>query len=155
MRAVIQRCEKAQVFAEVDGCFIDRGFIGKGLVVLIGVEESDNEKDVEYLFRKIRDMRIFNDEFSKMNLSLSDIGGQVAVISQFTLHAVTKKGNRPSFIKAANPNIAANLYELFRNKMESSFPQSVISGVFGAMMKIDFVNDGPVTIILDSKNKDF
>ncbi|TVQ50770.1 MAG: D-tyrosyl-tRNA(Tyr) deacylase [Saprospirales bacterium] len=154
MRAIIQRTEQAKILVETDGEFRLTGEMMQGLLVLLGVEKSDTEEDVDYLIRKIKDMRIFNDSEGKMNLSLIDINGSIGIVSQFTLHANTKKGNRPSFIRAADPVEAEILYKQFINKMELLIKGKIISGVFGAMMKIDFINDGPVTIIIDSKQRE-
>jgi D-tyrosyl-tRNA(Tyr) deacylase len=128
------------------------GEIGKGFVVLLGVEESDTEEDVAYLVRKIANMRIFEDDNEKMNRSLKDVEGEILSISQFTLHADTKKGNRPSFTAAAGPEQAAALYESFNNQL-SAEGINVATGKFGAHMEVSLVNDGPVTILIDSKNK--
>ncbi len=148
MRVVIQRVSKAKVVA--DG--VESGVINKGFLLLVGVEEEDTNEDVAYLTRKIANMRIFEDEAGKMNLSLKEVNGEILSISQFTLHADTKKGNRPSFIKAAKPDIADKLYEeLNQNLRDEGF--KVETGVFGADMDVSLVNDGPVTILIDSKNK--
>lgn len=148
MRVVIQRVSKASVNA--DGK--ENGEIGIGFLLLVGVEEEDTSEDVAYLTRKISNMRIFEDDEGKMNLSLREVNGEILSISQFTLHADTKKGNRPSFIKAANPEKADELYEeLNRNLRDEGF--KVETGVFGADMAVSLVNDGPVTILVDSKNK--
>lgn len=148
MRVVIQRVSEAKVVA--DG--IESGAINKGLLLLIGVEEADTNEDVDYLTRKISNMRIFEDEAGKMNLSLKEVDGEILSISQFTLHADTKKGNRPSFIKAARPDQADQLYEELNDKLRAEgFKVEV--GVFGADMDVSLVNDGPVTILIDSKNK--
>ena len=156
MRAVIQRCEKTTIYAESDGDLQDRGSIGKGLLVLLGVEDGEKDEDLEYLLRKIVNLRIFNDGEGKMNLSVQDIQGSVAVVSQFTLHANTKKGNRPSFNRAGDPKKAEFWYDKFVENMQKRLNHGrVISGIFGAYMKVDFVNEGPVTIVLDSKNKEF
>jgi D-tyrosyl-tRNA(Tyr) deacylase len=149
MIAVIQRVSKAGVTIEAT----KKAEIKQGLLVLLGIEEADNEEDVQWLSKKIANMRIFGDEDDKMNLSLRDVNGDILVISQFTLHANTKKGNRPSFIKAAKPDVAIPLYEKFLNYMELTIGKKVFSGEFGANMTVDLVNDGPVTIIIDSKNK--
>jgi D-tyrosyl-tRNA(Tyr) deacylase len=125
-----------------------------GLLILLGVEHEDTDDDIEYLVAKITSMRIFNDEEDKMNLCNEDVKGSYLVVSQFTLHASTKKGNRPSFIKAAKPQTANDLYELFVKKLQNSTAQDVKTGVFGADMKVTLINDGPVTIIMDSKNKE-
>lgn len=148
MRAVIQRTTGASV--EVDSEVT--GQIGTGLVVLLGVEEADTVEDADYLVRKIANMRIFEDENEKMNRSLSDVHGSVLSISQFTLHADTKKGNRPSFTKAAKPDKADELYEYFNEQLrDQNVP--VETGSFGAHMSVQLLNDGPVTIIIDSQNK--
>lgn len=148
MRAVIQRTTGASVEVESEVT----GQIGIGLVVLLGVEAEDTIADADYLVRKIANMRIFEDENEKMNRSLSDVNGQVLSISQFTLHADTKKGNRPSFTKAAKPEKADELYEYF-NKQLREQNVSVETGSFGAHMSVQLANDGPVTILIDSKNK--
>jgi len=150
MRAVIQRVSSASVIS--DG--LETGHIGKGFLVLLGIETTDDQEDAIWLADKIRQMRIFQDEEDKMNLSLEEIGGQVLLISQFTLHANSKKGNRPSFIRAARPEIAIPLYEYFKTYLDQHSTKPIQCGVFGADMKVSLVNDGPVTIILDSKNKD-
>ncbi|TVR87234.1 MAG: D-tyrosyl-tRNA(Tyr) deacylase [Saprospirales bacterium] len=154
MRAVIQRAEDVRVKVLKEGVLESRGEFSAGLVVLVGFEKEDGEEDMDYLLRKIPAMRIFNDEDGKMNLSVEDIRGGIAVVSQFTLYACTKKGNRPSFIRACEPNKAKALYDefvmLIRTKVDK-----VVTGEFGAYMKIDFVNEGPVTIIIDSKNREF
>ena len=154
MRVVVQRAEKVCVSASENGLMKIRGRIGKGLVVLLGVEDEDGDEDIDYLVRKIVNMRIFNDSEGKMNLSVKDVKGGIAVVSQFTLHANTKKGNRPSFIRAARPQHAEEMYDRFIQKIKGECPD-VICGVFGAYMKVDFVNEGPVTIIVDSKNREF
>ena len=148
MRVVIQRVSKAKVV--VDGAL--SGAINKGFLLLVGVEEADTSEDVDYLTRKISNMRIFEDEDGKMNLSLKEVDGEILSISQFTLHADTKKGNRPSFINAARPDQADQLYEELNDKLRTEgFKVEV--GVFGADMDVSLVNDGPVTILVDSKNK--
>lgn len=149
MIAVIQRVSEAGVTIEAK----KKAAIKQGLLVLIGIEEADNEDDIQWLCKKIANMRIFSDENDKMNLSLLDIKGDILVISQFTLHASTKKGNRPSFIKAAKPDVAVPVYEQFLKIMEITIGKQVFSGEFGADMKVDLVNDGPVTILIDTKNK--
>ena len=148
MRVVIQRVKKASVLTE-DHTIAS---INQGLLVLVGIEGSDEEEDALYLARKIQAMRIFSDEDNKMNLSLHDIAGSVLSVSQFTLHAETKKGNRPSFIKAARPEKAQQLYELFNEKIAET-GIDVRTGKFGAMMDVQLVNDGPVTILMDSHHK--
>lgn len=155
MRAVLQRCQRAEVFAEEAGKEVSRGKINKGLVVLLSVENEDDQTDLDYLLKKVVNMRIFNDEEGKMNLSVKDVGGDIAAVSQFTLHANTKKGNRPSYNRCGDPDHALNWYDKFIKTLGVTFKGKVISGVFGAHMKIDFINDGPVTIILDSKDKSF
>jgi len=150
MRVVIQRVSKASV--TIDGLVFSS--IGLGLLVLVGIEEADNEEDANWLAGKISKIRIFADEQGLMNCSMQDVNGQLLVVSQFTLHAATKKGNRPSFIKAARPEIAIPLYEKFVRFLESETNQRVQTGVFGADMKIDLLNDGPVTIVMDSKNRE-
>lgn len=147
MRAVIHRVNFAQV--QIDGAV--HSSIKEGLCILLGVCQEDNETDMQFLVNKISQMRIFSDEQGKMNLSVNDIKGEVMVISQFTLFALTHKGNRPSFMKAAPPAIAIPLYEAFITAMELALNQPVQSGVFGADMKVMLENDGPVTIIIDSK----
>ena len=150
MRAVIQRVSKASV--AVEDKIISR--IEQGVLVLLGIEPSDNQEDILWLSRKIVNLRIFNDDEGVMNLSLLEVGGEVIVVSQFTLHASTKKGNRPSYIKAAKPEIAIPLYENFIDQMETDLGKKVGTGIFGADMKVELKNDGPVTIIIDSKNKE-
>lgn len=148
MKAVIQRVTYAQV--KVDGKSV--GKINNGLLVLLGIGHEDSDEDMDYLVRKIIHLRIFNDTNSKMNLSVKDINGDVLIISQFTLYADTKKGNRPSYIQAAQPIIAKNLYEKFLHHFEKEFDKKIQAGIFGADMKVELLNDGPVTIIIDSKN---
>lgn len=150
MRAVLQRVSQANV--KVDNREI--GSIGTGLLILLGVEPEDGIEDVNWLCQKVSKMRIFPDSEGVMNRSIMDVGGEFLVISQFTLHASTKKGNRPSYIKSARPEIAEPLYEQFMERlwMESHLP--VKSGKFGADMKVQLLNDGPVTILIDSKNKE-
>lgn len=148
MRVVIQRVSQASVTA--DG--VESGKIAKGFLLLVGVEEEDTSEDVDYLTRKIANLRVFEDEERKMNLSLREVQGEILSISQFTLHANTKKGNRPSFVQAAKPEKAEALYEeLNTNLRNEGF--KVETGVFGADMDVALVNDGPVTILIDSKNK--
>lgn len=150
MRAVIQRVSKASV--EVEGQLVSR--IDRGVVVLLGIEPTDNQEDINWLSRKILNLRIFNDEEGVMNHSLLEKDGEVIVVSQFTLHAATKKGNRPSYIKAARSDLAIPLYENFVKQMEVDLGKKVGTGIFGADMKIELINDGPVTIIIDTKNKE-
>jgi len=150
MRAVIQRVSTANVV--IEGSITTS--IEAGLLVFLGIEHEDSKEDAEWLGDKIRQLRIFSDPEGKMNLSLSDIDGQIMVISQFTLHASTKKGNRPSFIKAARPEVAIPLYEYFKEYLRVQTGKEIPSGSFGADMKITLVNDGPVTILIDSKSKE-
>jgi D-aminoacyl-tRNA deacylase len=149
MIAVIQRVSEAGV--TIDGK--KTAEISHGLLVLLGIEEADNDEDINWLSKKISQLRIFQDEDDKMNLSTKDIDGDILIISQFTLHASTKKGNRPSFIKAAKPDIAIPLYEKFLETMAQAAGKAVGSGEFGADMKVNLINDGPVTIVIDTKNK--
>lgn len=150
MKAVIQRVSKANVVCSSGHS--DK--INKGLLIFLGVGDSDTEEDISWLTRKIINLRIFDDENGKMNLSLSDINGECMIISQFTLHASTKKGNRPSYIKAAGPDEANSLYEQFAERVEKELGKQCAKGIFGDHMDISLVNDGPVTIIIDSKNKE-
>lgn len=150
MRAVIQRVLEASV--AINEKTVSR--IGRGLLILLGVEEIDDATDVEWLAGKISKMRIFADADDKMNLSVIESGGEVLVVSQFTLHASTKKGNRPSFIRAAAPAISEPLYEEFRAAMERETGRPTACGVFGADMKVSLVNDGPVTIVIDSRARE-
>lgn len=150
MRAVVQRVSKASV--TVDGEVISK--IDNGLLILLGIEDADEQEDLEWLSRKIVNLRIFNDSEGVMNQSLVENGGNAIVVSQFTLHASTKKGNRPSYIKAAKPVVAIPLYERFVTQMEQDLGQKVGTGLFGADMKVELVNDGPVTIAIDTKNRE-
>lgn len=150
MKAVIQRVSQASV--TIEG--IVAADIKTGLLVLIGIEDADSEDDINWLVGKIINMRIFGDENGIMNLSIQDIKGDIIVVSQFTLHASTKKGNRPSYIKASKPDIAIPLYEKFISKIELEFGKKIQTGKFGADMKVLLLNDGPVTIIIDSKNRE-
>jgi D-tyrosyl-tRNA(Tyr) deacylase len=150
MRAVIQRVTRASVTI---GKKI-KSEIGPGLVVLTGIEENDNDSDIDWLCNKIVNLRVFNDKDDVMNLSVIDILGNLLVISQFTLHAKTKKGNRPSYIRAAHPDIAVPLYNDFITELSRLTGKEVCTGEFGAMMQVELVNDGPVTIIIDTKNKE-
>lgn len=150
MRLLIQRVTEAAV--HIGGACAGR--IGCGLMVLAGIEEADTEEDVRWLARKAVDMRIFSDAEGKMNLSVKEVGGDVLVVSQFTLHASTKKGNRPSFIRAARPEKAIPLYELFKQELSFLLAQTVESGEFGADMQVSLVNDGPVTIFMDSRDRE-
>jgi D-tyrosyl-tRNA(Tyr) deacylase len=148
MRVIIQRVSKASV--SIDGK--TNGKIKTGLLVLLGIENADSEKDIEWLVKKIVQMRIFSDSEGKMNLSVQEINGDILLISQFTLFAATKKGNRPSFIQAAKPDVAIPLYEKFIVATEKLLGKKIQTGVFGADMQVELINDGPVTIVLDSKN---
>lgn len=150
MRVVIQRVSEASV--TINSQLISK--IDSGLLVLLGIEEQDSRDDADWLVQKIIQMRIFSDENGKMNLSVSDIQGSILVVSQFTLHASTKKGNRPSFIQAAKPDSAIPLYEYFVEAIKNSSQLPIFTGEFGADMKVSLVNDGPVTITMDSKNKE-
>lgn len=150
MRVVIQRVTNASVTVESKVV----AEIQKGLLVFVGIEEADSQEDLDWLVTKITQLRIFNDENEVMNLSVQDIDGDVLVVSQFTLHAATKKGNRPSYIKAAKPDIAIPMYERFVKALESKLGKKVPTGIFGADMKVLLLNDGPVTIQMDSKNKE-
>lgn len=150
MRAVIQRVSNANV--TVDAKIIAE--IGNGILILLGIENSDNEEDIHWLSRKIVNLRIFNDTNGIMNNSIIDVQGDAIVVSQFTLQASTKKGNRPSYIKAAKPDIAIPLYERFVQQLESDLGKKVGTGVFGADMKVELVNDGPVTILMDTKKRE-
>jgi D-aminoacyl-tRNA deacylase len=150
MRVVLQRVSSASVTVE------DKivGEIQKGLVVLVGIEDADTQEDIDWLVTKIIQLRIFGDENGVMNLSVEEVKGDVLVVSQFTLHAATKKGNRPSYIKAARPEVAIPHYEKFVSTLENKLGKKVPTGIFGADMKVALLNDGPVTIIMDSKNKE-
>ena len=150
MRTVIQRVANASV--TVESKVVSE--IQKGLLVFVGIEEADTQEDLDWLVTKITQLRIFNDENEVMNLSVQDIDGDVLVVSQFTLHAATKKGNRPSYIKAAKPDFAIPMYERFVKALESKLGKKVPTGIFGADMKVLLLNDGPVTIQIDSKNKE-
>ena len=150
MRVVIQRVSEASV--HVDGAAT--GSIRLGLLILLGIEHEDSEVDSKWLCSKIARLRVFNDAEGLMNRSLQDVDGEALVVSQFTLHASTKKGNRPSYIKAAKPEVAIPLYETFVKQLEQELGKAVQTGIFGADMKVQLVNDGPVTISIDSKNKE-
>lgn len=149
MIAVIQRASEASVTIENH----IKGSIEKGLVILLGIEEADNEEDIGWLSKKIVNMRIFDDKDGVMNESIKDVEGDILLISQFTLHASTKKGNRPSYLKAAKPNIAIPVYEQFIDQITTDLGKDIYTGEFGADMKVSLVNDGPVTILIDTKNK--
>lgn len=149
MITVIQRCSAAKV--KVEGSIV--GQIQKGYLILLGIEEADTQEDIDWLSRKIVNMRLWDDENGVMNKSIMEAGGDILVVSQFTLHASTKKGNRPSYIKAARPELAIPLYESFNKTLGEHLGKPVETGRFGAMMEVSLVNDGPVTIIMDSKDK--
>ena len=150
MRLVIQRVSEASV--TVDGTVTGR--IGTGLMILCGIEHDDTAEDIVWLVPKVTQMRIFSDAEGKMNLSVKDIAGGLLVVSQFTLHASTKKGNRPSYIRAAKPDIAIPLYEKFVQRLQQLIGKKIQTGIFGAMMQVHLVNDGPVTILMDTRNKE-
>lgn len=150
MKAVIQRVTKASV--TIEGRV--NGQIGKGLLVLVGIEDADTDEDIEWLSKKIVNLRIFDDENGVMNISLKDIAGDILLISQFTLHASTKKGNRPSYIKASKPDIAIPTYEKLIRQLSADLSKEIQTGIFGADMKVQLLNDGPVTIVIDTKNKE-
>ena len=150
MRILIQRVTRASVTIEEKL----KSMINNGLLILIGIEESDNDEDIEWLVKKCVNLRIFDDEQGIMNKSILDSGGDVLAVSQFTLMASTKKGNRPSYIKAAKPEISIPLYEAFCRKMEEALNKPIMTGVFGADMQVELINDGPVTILIDSKNRE-
>ena len=150
MKVVIQRVSEASV--KVDGAIV--GAIQAGLLVLLGIHNEDTLEDVQWISNKLVQMRIFDDADGVMNLSVKEVHGDILLISQFTLHASTKKGNRPSYIRAAKPEIAVPLYENFKKTLESYSGKSIQSGKFGANMKVTLINDGPVTIIMDTKNKE-
>ncbi len=150
MRVVLQRVTRASVSIEGN----EHASIGQGILILLGIEDADTTEDIEWLTAKISKLRIFNDADGVMNLSVNDIDGEVMVISQFTLHANIKKGNRPSYIRAAKPDIAISLYEKFVDSISTQTGKPAKTGVFGAMMDISMVNSGPVTIISDTKNKE-
>ena len=150
MKAVIQRVSQASVTINENKV----AEIQKGLLVLIGIEDADSTEDIQWLTAKIANLRIFGDENEVMNLSLKEVHGEMIVVSQFTLHALTKKGNRPSYIRASKPEAAIPLYENFVQQMEIELGKKVQTGEFGADMKVSLINDGPVTIIIDSKNKE-
>ena len=150
MRAVIQRVSKASV--TIDNKIYSQ--IKNGLLVLVGIEDADTAEDGEWLSGKIVNLRVFNDDNGVMNVSVKDINGDILVVSQFTLHASTKKGNRPSYIKASNPEFAIPMYEKFIQQLSNDLGKTVGTGVFGADMKVELLNDGPVTIFIDTKNKE-
>lgn len=150
MRAVIQKVIRASVTIRSSV----RSEIGTGLLVLVGIEEADNDTDIEWLCNKIVQLRIFNDSNEVMNLSVLDTGGEILAVSQFTLHAKTKKGNRPSYIRAAPPEIAIPIYNSLVTRLSQLLGKQVRTGEFGVMMQVELINDGPVTIIIDTKNKE-
>lgn len=150
MRAVIQRVKYASV--TVEGVEVSR--IGKGLMVLVGIEDADTTEDIEWLCGKIARLRVFNDDDGVMNVSVQDAGGEVMLVSQFTLHASTKKGNRPTYIRAAKSEVAIPIFENMVKVMEFELCRKVATGTFGADMQVELINDGPVTIIIDTKNKE-
>ncbi|MDI6033261.1 D-aminoacyl-tRNA deacylase [Flavobacterium sp. LB2P84] len=150
MKIVLQRVSSASV--TIDNKIV--ADIQKGLLVLVGIEDADTQEDSSWLVNKITNIRIFGDENDVMNLSVKDVDGDIIVVSQFTLHASTKKGNRPSYIKASKPEVAIPLYEKFVKKIEMELGKKVQTGIFGADMKVLLLNDGPVTIVIDSKNRD-
>lgn len=150
MRAVIQRVSEASV--TIEGVKV--ASIGNGLLILVGIEDASNQEDINWLTSKIANLRIFGDENGVMNLSIKDVDGEMIVVSQFTLHAATKKGNRPSYIKASKPDVAIPIYESFVGQMVNELGRKIQTGQFGADMKVALINDGPVTIIIDTKNKE-
>lgn len=150
MRVLIQRVLQASV--TIDGK--EHSSIGPGMLVLAGIEEADNDEDIDWLVQKITGLRIFNDSNGVMNIAIGEAGGEILAVSQFTLHAATKKGNRPSYIRAAKPDVAVPLYNKFTERLSNALGSQVKTGVFGADMKVALVNDGPVTIWIDSKNKE-
>lgn len=150
MRAVIQRVKYASV--KVDDK--NTGVIDNGLLLLLGIEDVDTDADIEWLSAKIVNLRIFNDENGVMNLSVKEVGGDILLVSQFTLHASTKKGNRPSYIRASRPDYAIPMYEKMIAKLEADLGKKIQTGIFGADMKVELLNDGPVTIIIDSQNRE-
>jgi len=151
MRIVIQRVSEASVTVDDN----ITGAISAGLLVLVGIEDADTDEDIQWISKKIVQLRIFNDEDGVMNKSVQDIAGDILLVSQFTLHAATKKGNRPSYIKASKGDIAIPIYERLIKQLEQELGKPIQTGIFGADMKVRLLNDGPVTIIIDSKNKDF
>lgn len=150
MRVLIQRVKRASV--TIDGVL--KSSIEKGLLIFVGICDEDNSEDIQWLVKKIVNLRIFDDENGVMNLSVTDTGGDILAVSQFTLMASTKKGNRPSYIKAAAPEISLPLYETFCSELERAINKAIKTGVFGADMKVELINEGPVTIFIDSKNKE-
>ncbi len=150
MRVVIQRVQHASV--TIDGNLKSK--IGKGLLILVGIEDRDTQEDIEWLCKKIAHLRIFDDENGVMNKSVVEVDGEILVVSQFTLHASTKKGNRPSYLKASKPEYAIPMYESFCSEMGLQLGKEVQTGTFGAVMKVELLNDGPVTILIDTQNKE-
>ena len=150
MRAVIQRVSNASV--TIDGTL--KSHINKGLLIFLGIEDADNAEDIEWLSAKIINLRIFDDENGVMNISVKDVSGDILLVSQFTLHASIKKGNRPSYLRASKPEIAIPLYEKMITQLEKDFEKKIFTGEFGADMKVELLNDGPVTIIIDTKMKE-
>lgn len=150
MRVVIQRVTEAKVV--IDGNV--NGEIGQGFMILVGIEEADGAEDIAWLTKKIVNLRVFDDENGVMNRSIMDAGGDILLISQFTLHAMTAKGNRPSYIRAAKPDISIPLYEAFIKSLEEAMGKKIATGIFGADMKVSLTNNGPVTILIDSKNRE-
>ena len=150
MRAVIQRVTQASV--NINN--VIKSEIKAGMLVLVGIEDADNDEDITWLSNKIVNLRIFDDENKVPNISVKDMGGDILLISQFTLHAATKKGNRPSYIKASKPEVAIPLYEKMIGQLEADLGKKIFTGVFGADMKVELLNDGPVTIMIDTKNKE-
>jgi D-aminoacyl-tRNA deacylase len=150
MRVVIQRVAQASVTIHNN----IRASIGKGLLVLVGIEDADKQEDIEWISNKIVQLRIFDDSAGVMNCSIKETGGDIILVSQFTLHAATKKGNRPSYIRASKPDVAIPVYEKLMMQLEKDLGKPIGTGIFGADMKVALVNDGPVTIVIDSKNKE-
>lgn len=150
MRAVIQRVSEASVTVDEQ----ITGAIGNGLMILLGIEDADSDEDIQWLSAKIANLRVFNDENGVMNVSIKDAGGDILLVSQFTLHAAIKKGNRPSYIKASKPGIAIPVYEKMITQLETDLGKKIYTGIFGADMKLRLLNDGPVTIFIDTKNKE-
>lgn len=150
MRVVIQRVTEAKVVIEGNV----NGEIGEGFMILVGIEEADGAEDIAWLTKKIVNLRVFDDENGVMNRSIMDAGGDILLISQFTLHAMTAKGNRPSYIRAAKPDISIPLYEAFIKSLEEAMGKKIATGIFGADMKVSLTNNGPVTILIDSKNRE-
>jgi D-tyrosyl-tRNA(Tyr) deacylase len=150
MKVVIQRVSKAAV--SIDS--VIKSAIKTGLLIFVGIEDADNEEDIKWLSNKIVNLRIFDDEHQVPNLSVKEVGGEMLVVSQFTLHASTRKGNRPSYLKASKSEIAIPLYQKFINQLEKDFGKEIATGEFGADMKVELINDGPVTILMDTKNRE-